>query len=169
MGAYISVSLPILLLAAAMQSSIVPQIRVLGGGPDFVFLAVLSWSIHADLDEGITWAFVGGILQDLLSAAPTGASVLGMLLMVFVVYGLNRQLYRVGLLLLAVLAFGGTFVEETTLALVLALTGLGSDYLLQFSYVMIPTAFYNLALIWIVYAVLRPLQRRIKREPRVFR
>ncbi|MEO1441171.1 MAG: rod shape-determining protein MreD, partial [Chloroflexota bacterium] len=110
MGAYLFTSLPILILASAAQASVVPQIRILGGGPDLVFLAVLSWSVNSEFDESLTWALVGGILQDLLSAAPTGTSALGLIVVVFIVHLLNQGLYRVGLPLLTLLVVTGTVI-----------------------------------------------------------
>lgn len=163
MGAYLSLSIPILALAVAIQSSFVPQIRVLGGGPDLVLLIVLAWSVYSELDESLTWAVVGGILQDLMSAAPTGASALGLVLIVFIVYLLNSQLYHVGLLSLLVLAVVGTVIKETMFAFVLSLVGMGSDYFSMFSYVIAPSAVYNGALIWITYGFVRRIQKRIKR------
>ncbi|HRF94610.1 MAG TPA: rod shape-determining protein MreD, partial [Aggregatilineales bacterium] len=60
-------SFPILIVAAILQATFMPQIRLLGGSPDLVFLVVLAWSINAELDSSVLWAFVGGISLDLLS------------------------------------------------------------------------------------------------------
>lgn len=169
MGSSISVSVPLLLFAAILQASVLPQFRILGGAPDLVFLLVLTWATHSDLDEAIAWAFIGGIAQDLLSAAPTGSSVLGMILMVFVVYLLNRQLYRTGIFMLLLLTFSGTFVKELLSAIAMTAAGFSTDLLLSLEYVILPSAIYNTALVLFVYAFVRFLQRRLQRDPRVFR
>ncbi|MEL6270987.1 MAG: rod shape-determining protein MreD [Chloroflexota bacterium] len=168
MGAYLFTSLPILILASAAQASVVPQIRILGGGPDLVFLAVLSWSVNSEFDESLTWALVGGILQDLLSAAPTGTSALGLIVVVFIVHLLNQGLYRVGLPLLTLLVVTGTVIKEFIFALTMILTGMTGDFVNLFSYVIVPTALYNLALIAPAYIILRQIQKRLTREKRVF-
>jgi rod shape-determining protein MreD len=169
MGANLTLSLPILFLAATLNASLVPQIRFLGGGPDLVLLLVLSWSVQAELDEGITWAFVGGILQDLLSAAPTGLSTLGMLPMVFGMYFLRRQLYRVGFVWILVFAFAGTFVKEVILSIGMAFAGFSANVIDLFSYVILPSAIYNAVAVVVVYGVVRWIRARFRRDPRVFR
>lgn len=169
MGAYLSLSIPILILAAAVQSSFAPQIRVLGGSPDLVFLVVLSWSVGSEFPESLTWAFVGGIIQDLLSAAPLGASALGLIVVVFAVHLLNRGMYRIGFLLLAMLVVAGSLFKETLFALVMAIIGFPNDYQALFSYVVIPTAIYNLAVFAPVYIVIRQIHRRTRPQSRVFR
>jgi len=167
MGAYISISFPLLFLAVVAQSSLVPQVRVLGGGPDLVLLLVLTWASDAELDEALVWAFVGGIMQDLLSAAPTGASTLGMIPTVALVYLLRRQVYRVGPFLMLLVLFGGTFVKEALLWLVMALAGYGGDPLNLVPYVVLPTAVYNVAAGIPAYVIIRWIQRRFRRA-RVF-
>jgi rod shape-determining protein MreD len=168
MGAYLSLSLPILVVAAALQASLAPQIRVLGGSPDFVLLTVLSWSANSEFDEALTWAIVGGIVQDLLSAAPTGTSAVGMIVLVFGVHLFNQRLYGVGFILLALLVVGGTVLKETITALILAIAGMYGDYLTAFSYVIVPSALYNLALLAPTYWLLRRIQKFFRRERRIF-
>jgi rod shape-determining protein MreD len=167
MGAYISISFPLLFLAVVVQSSFVPQVRVLGGGPDLVLLLVLTWASDAELDEALVWAFVGGIMQDLLSAAPTGAHTLGMIPTIAAVYFLGQQVYRVGPLLMLVVLFAGTFVKETVLWLVMTLASYQNDPLNLVSNVILPSAMYNVAAGIPVYVVVRWIQRRSRRS-RVF-
>ncbi len=159
MGNYLSIL--ILGLAAALQASVVPQIRILGGGPDLVFLVVLSWSIHARLEESVLWAFVGGIMQNLLSALPLGTSSLGMILVVFAIDAVRRQVYRIGIPLLAALVIAGTLVQQIVVMLVLSLTGFQARWLENLSYVVIPTTAYNLLMVWPIYWGVRRVQRRL--------
>ena len=134
MGKFLS--LPILIIAAALQASFVPQIRLLGGGPDLVFLLVIAWSINAELDDSIVWAFVGGIAQDLLSAAPTGTSVLGMLIIIFAVSGLGRQVYRIGIVILVGLVLGGTLLQQVIEMVIIWLVGFEVNWLVDFAYIV---------------------------------
>lgn len=166
MGNYLSI--PILVLAVALQSGVMPQFRVLGGAPDLVFLTVLAWSVHAPLEGGITWALVGGIMRDLLSAAPTGMSAIGMLLVVFLVGRLTEQVYSVGLLLLAALVTVGTLIQQGVLFVLLWLTGNPVDLVTDFTYVILPTLVYNLIFIWPVYWFTRRIQRRYAQDRRFF-
>ena len=112
---------------------------------------MLCWSIDSELDEALTWAFVGGIVQDLMSAAPLGTSALGLVLIVFMVWRLSQGVFRVGPLLLTALVVAGTVIHQTVFALVLAVVGLPGNYLNLFSYVIVPSAVYNLAVVAFVY------------------
>ena len=166
MGTYWSI--PLIALAVVLQSTVMPQIRILGGEPDLVFLLVLSWSINGRLEQGVTWAFVGGIAQDLLSAAPTGASVLGMIAVVFGIDRLKQQVYRVGFLLIVGLVIVGTVVQKVTFMIVAAFAGFTISPVDNFAYIILPTVAYNLLFIWPIYWVVRRVQRRSAAEQHTF-
>ncbi|MGC9350015.1 MAG: rod shape-determining protein MreD [Anaerolineae bacterium] len=63
---------PILLIAAVIQSTWLEGFRVLGGRPDLVLLLAVTWSIIRGADEGAMWGFVGGLFCDLLSGGALG-------------------------------------------------------------------------------------------------
>jgi rod shape-determining protein MreD len=158
MGSFLSI--PILVLAAAMQATLAPQIQLLGGRPDLVLLLVLSWAVNAGLDESIIWAFVGGIAQDLLSASPTGTSTLGMIPVVFIIGSLTRQLYNIGFVMLIGLVIAGTIFKTLIEIVVLLLAGYQVG-LVEIGYVLFPTILYNLVFIWPIYWFVRRVQRRL--------
>lgn len=161
-------SLPILALAALLQSTFVPQIRILGGAPDLVFLFVIAWAAHTKLETGVTWAFVGGILQDLLSAAPTGLSSLGMIMVVFGMSQINRQVYGIGIAVILALVLAGTVLQQLLIMIGLALSGFTVYPIENFTYVVLPTVAYNLVAIWPIYWLVRRLQKRYtQKEERV--
>ena len=159
MGGYLS--LPILALAIVIQTTVVPQIRFWDGGPDLVFLFVLAWSINAPLEHGVSWALVGGIMQDLMSVAPVGMSSIGLVMIVFAVHGLSRQFHRVGVFLLVGLTLAGSLFQQMLVWLLFAVLGFNSNLVDDFTYVIVPTIIYNLALILPVYVVVRIIQRRV--------
>ena len=166
MGNYLG--LPVLIIAAALQVSFMPQIRILGGEPDLTFLIVLSWAVNARLEEGVVWAFVGGIARDLLTAAPTGTSVVGMLILVFAIERVRRQVFGIGLVTLIALVVGGTLLQEIIYLGIIALAGYQIRPLEMFGYTILPTTAYNLVFIWPIYwFVQRAL--RPQAEPREIR
>jgi rod shape-determining protein MreD len=158
MGTYWGI--PLIAIAVILQATVMPQIRILGGQPDLVFLLVLSWSINGRLEQSVTWALVGGIAQDLMSAAPTGASALGMILMVFGIEIIKQQVYRIGFLLIIGLVIAGTVLQKVVFMIVAALSGFTIYPLDSFAYVILPTIAYNLVFIGPVYWVVRRIQRR---------
>lgn len=161
-------SVPLLALAAILQTSVMPQIRLQDGAPDLVFLIVLSWAIRTNVESAVLWAFVGGIFQDLLSAAPTGASVLGMIPIVFLIGGLAGQVYRIGFLLIIGLVTLGTLIKQIGLLLVLAFSGYTISPVDDFSRVIVTTLLYNLVFIWPIYLFVRWTQRVFVRNERFF-
>jgi rod shape-determining protein MreD len=57
-----------------------PELGNLGGFPNWSQLVVLAWTLQAGYERGIVWAFVGGILQDLISAVPLGPTSLALVI-----------------------------------------------------------------------------------------
>lgn len=166
MGTYWGI--PLIALAVILQSTFIPQIRILGGEPDLVFLLTLSWAINGRLEQGVAWSFVGGIAEDLLSAAPTGASVLGLLALVFGIDQLKQQVYRVGFLMVIGIVIAGTILDKLIYMIVVATAGFTIYPLENLTYVILPTIAYNLVFIGPVYWVVRRIQRRTGREQHTF-
>lgn len=154
-------SFPILITASLLQATFIPQIRLLGGTPDLVYLIVLAWSINAELDSSVIWAFVGGISLDLLSYAPLGTATFGLLITVFVISGIGQQVYRIGFVLLIGSVLIGSFFHQLFIMLILTITGYSVDWGLSLGYVVAPTIFYNLVFILPIYWVIRRIQRRV--------
>jgi len=156
----VALSIPIMALIAVLQTTIMPQFRILGGEPDLAFLFVLGWSIHGRLDQTLIWAFVAGICADLLSAAPTGTSVVGLLLIVFWVAVLRSQVVRVGFISIIGLLIIGTFIHKITYMLILTGVGFQVSIITGLVYVALPTVVYNILFMVPIYRIMRFVQRR---------
>ncbi len=175
MGRYLSIA--ILGLAAALSASFVPQFIAFvealltnftpihvhtRGQPSLVMLLVICWSVRSSLGDGFVWALVGGIMLDLLSILPIGTSSAALVVIVFVVNGVARQLLRLRFLfLLAVTAFATAFMTAVT-ALALFLLGNTYDIPSLIRLTLLPTMIYNLVAVIPVYAFVRLLQRRLE-------
>ncbi|MDZ4771321.1 MAG: rod shape-determining protein MreD [Chloroflexota bacterium] len=160
-----SLSIPILLLAAILQTTLVPVLlRVFNAEPDLIFLIVLSWSIHARTEVALLWAFVGGIAADLLSAAPTGASVVGLILAVSMVTALRGQLTSVGTFSLIGLTIAGTIVHKLTYLVIVGASGIRAPMVSGLLLIVLPTVVYNLIALLPVYHFSRFVQRRAERS-----
>ncbi|MBZ0288999.1 MAG: rod shape-determining protein MreD [Anaerolineae bacterium] len=175
MGSFLSI--PILALAAALQASVVLQFSIFGGRPDLIFLLTIAWALNSTLDEGVIWAFAGGILKDLLSASPTGTSVVGLVILVFGIYFVRRQIYRVSIISLVWITLLGGFFQQITVLIIMFLTGFQPAFLstqgmepisMSFTYVIFPTMVYNLVLMFPIYWIVRRIQKRVQREKLYF-
>lgn len=66
-------------VAALLQGTVAPLIAVGEARPSLPILVAASWSVAAGAREGVWWAFLGGIVSDLISAGPLGAFALAAL------------------------------------------------------------------------------------------
>ena len=175
MGRYLS--LPILVIATALSASILPQLLSFGvgllgnvspilnntrGQLNLVMLLALAWSIRSDLTSGFIWALVGGILLDLYSAIPIGASSAALMIIVYAANGAARQLYRMRIVTLLAMTLLATLFLQVYTYCALLLLGLSYDIPMMIRLVYMPTLLYNLAGALPIYAIVRLMQRRIR-------
>lgn len=152
MGRYLSV--PILLVAVLIQATVMPELRIFGGAPDLVLVLVLAYSLITGFEQGVVWAVVGGIAQDLISAVPLGTTSLALVMMVgavgFVVGRTAPRSFFVPLLA----AGAGTVLAHSVTLVVLLVTGRSLPILSTLLYTTLPTVLYNMALMIVVYRVM---------------
>jgi rod shape-determining protein MreD len=163
-GRYIA--LPILLIAAVIQSTIVPEIRIGSGGPDLVLMLVLSWTLLADIEEGVVWAIVGGVVQDLINGVPLGTSALALVIVAFAVNLAIRTVAWNNLIVPLPVAAVGTVVYHLILFVLLAILGRRISMLYMLTSVTLPTLVYNVVLMLVVFR-LAGLMYRASRPRRV--
>lgn len=161
MGYYVSV--PFLALAVVLQSSVLPYWRWYAGQPDLILLLVLCWAVHAQWQEALFWAVLGGLLQDVVGLTPLGTSVIGLVLLVFAIQSISTNVYRFSVLLLVVAVVVGTFLQHGILYAVLGITQTPVNILESLRYFTLPTLSYNLLLLLPLYWLLRRIQKRLPR------
>lgn len=71
-------SIPLLTGIALIQSVLLSRVSLWGARPDLMLLVVLTWAMVRSLDEGVMWGFIGGLIIDLLSGGPMGATTLAL-------------------------------------------------------------------------------------------
>ena len=148
------ISLPILIIAAILQSTVIPEIRIGGGGPDLIFMLVVSWTLLAGIEEGTVWALIGGIVQDLLNGTPTGTSALGLVALVFVITLAIRPVSRKNLVVPPLVAAVGTAVYHLLLIVLLTVVGRPASISYTLPYVTLPTVLFNTVLMLPVFRVM---------------
>ncbi len=147
-----------------IQSVLLTKLDLWGARPDLVLLVVLVWAGVRGVGEGAVWAFIGGLVVDLLSGGPLGATVLALLTATF----LAGQPWGRGLgsptVLLLLSTFFATVVFHVVLLLVLAWTGYGLDWVGVILRVVGPSALLNALLAPFVQRPLIWLDRSLRRE-----
>lgn len=160
----IFVGFPLLIFAAILQVTLMPQLRLLDGSPDLVFLLVVSWALRGSLQSSLLWAFMGGMALDLMSIQPLGTSTLGLVAVIYGISGLGERLYRVGFFALLAVVLVGTVIMQICIVGVLFVTGHALDWGYALTDVIAPTLFYNAIAIWPIYGFIYILQRQIERR-----
>lgn len=56
-----------------------PLLNIGGTKPDLLLLIVVSWSLARGAEEGVIWAFIGGLFLDILSGGPLGVSAIALM------------------------------------------------------------------------------------------
>ena len=69
-------------VAALIQSSILPFAAAGGAGLDLVLVLAVVWTMTVGLDGGLVWAFLGGLIIDVLLLRPLGLTAFVLLLAV---------------------------------------------------------------------------------------
>lgn len=145
------IGIPILLFAALLNATVMAELRIGNGGPDLVFLLVISWALLVDVQDALTWALFGGLMQDLFSAAPLGTSSVGLVVVAFVADTLFGRLSRRNLIFPPLVAAGGTLLYHLSVLAMLGITGTSVPLDRALLYVTLPAAIYNTLLILPVY------------------
>jgi rod shape-determining protein MreD len=173
-GAIVSLyfAVPFLTLVALAEATLLPHVRVGGAQPDLTLLMVGAWSLRRGIEEGAMWAFVGGIVLDLLSVGPFSASMLALLAASLVLgidpsTGVGRRQARhlsenpLALIVGVILA---TLAFHLVLITMLRLAGHPINWLDAGVSVIVPRAIFNLILMPLIYRPLGWLDRRTRRE-----
>jgi len=163
----IYIGIPLMMLAAVVQSVWLEDIHVLGGRPDLVLLITVTWAIIRGLNEGVLWGFIGGLFCDTLSGGAFGLWTVSLTAVGFLagqpwVHALGPTVMR-----LALMSAFGTLFGHGLLLLLMTLLGYGVNFGRAFQTVAGPAALINLLLSPFMFTFLVWIHRRM--QPRIGR
>ena len=151
----------LLVLVGLIQSALLSWVHIAGVHPDLMLVVVISWSLMGGIRPGLIAALIGGIVLDLLSAAPFGvftASLIGASLVssiVAVSFFRSRALLPIGAALFGTLGYYGLSL------ILLYVAGHNVQGLDTLRRVVLPSLPINLVLIVIVFPAVRWLYRQV--------
>ena len=154
-------TIPFLILVAVFQSSAAPQIRLGSGYPDLMLLSVVSWELVQTRGEGYTWAFIGGLILDLIGGGPFGASILGLLAAAAVADRVGGGLARQQVMLPLIASFLGTFAFHGVYLMVLRVFGWTIEPVAAMWRVVLPSAIINMVLSPFLFRAMIAIHRRV--------
>lgn len=166
--------IPMLFVAALVQSTMLVRAEVGNVKPDLVLLIVLVGTLIFGAQRGVVWAFVGGIALDLFSGGPMGSSSLALIAAALVAGPGHATLSRynflvpLGAAILGTPAYGVTYMGVLFAlnilgglpffsGLPLQVTQFGLPFGATLQYVVLPSIAYNT----ILMLVLTPLMNMV--------
>lgn len=155
------IAVPVMALLTVVQTAVFPQLPIFGVTPALPFLFALAWSLLRGLEEGLVWAFVGGIFMDLFTIAPMGGSSLTYMAAVTVAALVNQVLPPNRFLIPIVLGALATTVQTLLYGLFLRLFGYESGFSIgTLSQTILVQTAVLLPMYWALYLAGRMLRPR---------
>ena len=136
----------------------------MGAYPDLMFLVVLTWAVARSVDEGLVWGFIGGLIIDLRSGGPPGATALALVAVTFLAGQSRGQGIGSPIMRLLVLALVGGIAYHLILLVVLAWTGHTVDWSFSLLRVALPSVVLNTVLTPFVWQPMAWLGHKLRRE-----
>ncbi len=156
------------MIVALGQATLSPYIEISGIHPDLILLMVISWTILRGLEEGATWALVGGVSLDLLSGAPFGVFSLTMLLAAIISSFFHGRTFGSSIVVPLALIFPLSLLFNGGALLILNLLGYPVAWGSAFFYILLPVAIFNTGIMMIVFPLLYLLNRWLNPQPLTF-
>lgn len=149
----------LLIIAAVLQTALLPRWQLLAVTPGLVVVLILAWSAYRGLPEALLWVFAAGLLLDILGLDRLGANALA-LLPVAMLGGLSRgRFFHSTLIFPMVLAVIATFAYVGVLLGLRGILGAGGDPGQVFGRVTLLQSLLNAMLVPPIFGLLGWLQR----------
>ena len=88
----------LLVTAAFVQATVLPELRLLGILPNLVLVLLLVWSALRGVAEGLLWVFGTGLLLDVLAMDPLGTNGLALLVAALLAGPARRRFFHSGMI-----------------------------------------------------------------------
>lgn len=108
----IFLALPILSLAAILQSAVVSRVPLLGGTADLMLLTILAWAVQERVTTGWQWAIIGGLMIDFMSGLPFGIFTASYLVSIALTLALRKRVWRFSILVYLLMVVFGTLISH---------------------------------------------------------
>jgi rod shape-determining protein MreD len=155
----------VLIVLAVIETSLLPEALGTLPRPNLVLVASSAWAAIRG-EEGLVWAAFGGLMLDLLSGAPFGMNVAGLMLGNTVALMLDRVPIPIQLLRVTNWVAVTTVVYYGVALVVLAFVNRPFDIPTGIATVVLPSLIINPVLAIPTYAVLSRVQVRLRDQER---
>lgn len=138
--------IPLLILLAIFQSTLLGTFQFLEGRPDLILLAVIGWGLAGGSEEAMVWGLAGGVFLDMLSGVPIGTTSVILILIGALVSLFEDRIWEVNFLMPLGATLAGSLLFHIMGLGVILLMGREIDWTYAFSRVILPSTFINLLL-----------------------
>lgn len=156
------VAIPVLVLAAMLQTSIIGRINLLNGAADLVLLILAAWGLQERVRHAWGWGAAAGLLVGIVSGVPWYVYLIGYLFVIGLARILAHRVWQAPLLAMFTVTVSGTLV---LLMLTYLERSLYKNFSLAFSMsfmqIILPSILLNLLLAIPVHALIRDLANRL--------
>ncbi|MEJ2751969.1 MAG: rod shape-determining protein MreD [Chloroflexota bacterium] len=121
-------AVPIMALLTIFQTVILPRFSPLEADPSLPFLVALAWGLLSNSEEGVIWAFIGGLFMDIFTIAPAGGLSLSYMAGVFAASMMSDLLPPNRLLFPVISAVVATILQQLVYLLYLRCGAVNIDY-----------------------------------------
>lgn len=148
------VGIPILLLAALLEASVLPYFRIAGLQPNLVMVLLTAWLMVRGAGEAFVLIPIGGIFLGLVDGAPLGAALLALSPLALLQDFKGAHLSEGGLMLTVLFTAIMTVVYNLIYLLVFTVSGESGNWLGAMTHVALPTIVLNVFALLPIYAML---------------
>jgi rod shape-determining protein MreD len=148
------IGLPLLILAALLEVSVLPMFRIYGLQPNLMLVLLIAWLIVRGAGEAFILAPIGGVLLGLVDGAPTGTALLGLAPLAFLQDLRGSQLREGGLIMAVAFTIVMSFFYNYVHLAVFTLQGQAGDWLEASLRIIVPTALINIFVLLPLYGVM---------------
>lgn len=140
------VGVPLLAMLAVLQATVFGQFRLLDGAPDLMLLGVVAWALTGQKKQAMVFGLLGGLLLDLFSGIPLGATSIALILAAFLVSFTEESFWEAHLLMPLAAVLVTSLIYHAINLLVLLLLGRLPDLDYALAQVVLPSVFLNVIL-----------------------
>ena len=149
----------LLIIAALLQTALLPRWQILAVTPGLVLVLILGWSAYRGLPEALAWVLASGFLLDVLGLDRLGVNALALLPVALIGVISRGRFFNSALVFPMVLAMAATFIYVGTLLALRQLLGEGGDPGQMIGRVTLLQALLNALLVPPIFGLLGWLQR----------
>jgi len=156
-------SIPILIAAMILQTTVVSRIALIGGTADIILIILAAWGINPDVKTGWVWAILAGAMVTFISAMPLFVPFIAYMILMFVTRLFQKRIWQSPILATLFIVFIGTLVQHGLSVIVLQFSGANITLLESFEIITLPSLILNLFLTFPIYTMMNSLARQVYR------